>query len=492
MDVQCYYDSKKFVTASFVRLFLGFICFLLTPSLGGCLEQQLSNNKAEIQALSVLIGQKTVQTTLNDETLTIPRQAPEIIKTLQKIKPFNEKRFATPPAPPLKADVPRVAILLPLSGEHSELGQAMLNASQLALFHFADRAFELLPQDTKGSVSGALDAATLAIGDGAALILGPLFASSVEAVSPVARAAGIKIIAFSNDRTIAGEGVFTMGFLPGEQVQRVVTYAVRRGVKRFAVLAPSNNYGVTIADALKQTVEAHGAEVSEGVFYDPKTKDFNAVIKQLANYDVRRQALLTRRGILEARDDEFAKKAMKRLKNKQTLGEVSFEALLVAAGGKALQSIAALLPYYDIDPEKIKVLGTGQWDVAGIGSEPALVGAWFAAPASGGRIEFVRQFKNIYGKLPPRLSTLAYDATALAAVFANGAKKEDAEIEKYENNSVFTLLNIAAPQGFMGLDGVFRFLNTGVAERGLSIFQVRERDIKTIQLAPTSFESQID
>ena len=57
---------------------------------------------------------------------------------------------------------------------------------------------------------------------------------------------------------------------------------------------------------------------------------------------------------------------------------------------------------------------------------------------------------------------------------------------------MFTLLNIAAPQGFMGLDGVFRFLNTGVAERGLSIFQVRERDIKTIQLAPTSFESQID
>ena len=79
-----------------------------------------------------------------------------------------------------------------------------------------------------------------AIGNGASLILGPLFAGSVAAVAPAARAAGVKVIAFSNDEKVAGDGVFTMGFLPREQVRRVINYAIVQGRRRFAVLAPNN------------------------------------------------------------------------------------------------------------------------------------------------------------------------------------------------------------------------------------------------------------
>ena len=470
---------------------------LLVPSLGACVEQQLNNSQGELQASSPASSQVAQLSTSQQGTIAPPvtnpaapppleNESPEIDR-----KPLDEKRFTAPPAPPLNPDVPRVAILLPLSGQHAKLGQAMLNAAQLALFHFADKQFELLPQDTQGTANGAADAAALAIGDGASLILGPLFAGSVEAVTPAARAAGIKVIAFSNDRTIAGDGIFTMGFLPSEQVQRVVTFAIQRGVRRFAVLAPDNDYGVTIADALKQTAEGLGAEVSEQAFYDPYVEDFAPIIKNLANYDARRQALLQERRLLSERDDEVAKQALKRLENLQTLGDVSFEALLIADGGKRLQSIAALLPYYDIDPKKIRMLGTGQWDAPGIGAEPALVGGWFAAPAARERLEFMRQYKAIYGKYPPRLATLAYDATALAAVFAQSESKNEAGGEEggeTATKTVFDITEITAPQGFMGRDGIFRFLPEGVAERGLSVLQVRERDTKTVSRAPRSFE----
>ncbi|MBT4721293.1 MAG: ABC transporter substrate-binding protein, partial [Rhodospirillaceae bacterium] len=152
----------------------------------------------------------------------------------------DDDRYQTPP-PPQQSDVPRVAILLPLSGPHAAIGQTLLNAAQLALFHFADKRFELLPQDTRGTAAGAADAAALAIGDGASLILGPLFATSVEAIAPAARAAGVTVIAFSNDRRVVGSRVFTMGFLPGEQVDRVVRYAYRKGLRNFALLAPDND-----------------------------------------------------------------------------------------------------------------------------------------------------------------------------------------------------------------------------------------------------------
>ena len=177
--------------------------------------------------------------------------------------------------------------------------------------------------------------------------------------------------------------------------------------------------------------------------------------------------------------------AFKRIANLQTMGDVPFEALLIADGGKKLEAIAALLPYYDIDPKKIRVLGTGHWDVVGLGSEPALRGGWFAAPDPSGRLEFNRQYKEVFKKTPPRLTTLAYDATALAAIFAHNfesSKEGDARI-KYKSS------NLLSPNGFKGLDGIFRFVKAGYVERGLSVFEVGAHSSKILSLAPEAFET---
>lgn len=403
-----------------------------------------------------------------------PPTVPKVKETALASKPLAEERFSQPSPPPIDPSVPRVALLLPFTGAEAKLGQAMLNAAQQALFDFADKKFELLPQDTRGTPEGAADAAALAIGDGAQLILGPLLASSVDAVAPAAKAAGINVIAFSNDRTIAGDGVFTMGFLPGEEVRRVVTYAAGKGIRRMAALAPDNDYGRTVLASLEQSAAASGVQITEMEFYPPGTKNFSAIVRRLADYDRRRGALLAQRKALAQRDDDIAKQALARLQNLQTIGDVPFQALLIADGGKRLQAIAAWLPHYDIDPKKIRMLGTGRWDVAGLGAEPAMVGGWYAAPAPEERARFVRQYKGIYGQKPHRLATLAYDAMALAAVLAKSGHR-------------FDTAQITAPQGFSGRDGIFRFLPEGITQRGLAVLQVFERDTRTISRAPEGF-----
>ena len=83
----------------------------------------------------------------------------------------------------------RVGLLLPLSGQNRQLGQSMLNAAQMALFDLGDDSFQLIPRDTKGTPGGASEAARDAIAEGAQLILGPLYSSSVGAVRPAVRPA---------------------------------------------------------------------------------------------------------------------------------------------------------------------------------------------------------------------------------------------------------------------------------------------------------------
>jgi branched-chain amino acid transport system substrate-binding protein len=395
--------------------------------------------------------------------------------TLQPPGEPVDERFA-PALPRATPSVPRVAILLPLSGPSASIGTAMLNAAELALFHFSDRTFELLPQDTRGTPEGAAEAAAFAISDGASLILGPLFSQEVEAVTPAAQAAGVKVIAFTNDRRVARDGVFVMGFRPDEQVDRVVRFAYSRGMRRFALLAPEDTYGRTINEALRRTVDdLAGAQLVQVESYDPNASEFSAVVRRLADYDRRRANLLQQREELAARaDDEVAKAALHRLSTLQTLGDVPFDALLIADGGKRLEQLAALLPYYDIDPKKTRIMGTGLWDAPGIGKEPALQGAWYAAPSPTARRTFEQQYAEIYGSPPPRLATLAYDATAIAALFAPTQGSLD-------------VTALTSPQGFAGRDGVFRFLSEGVAERGLSVHQVNPTGATVISEAPQSF-----
>jgi branched-chain amino acid transport system substrate-binding protein len=209
---------------------------------------------------------------------------------------------------------------------------------------------------------------------------------------------------------------------------------------------------------MNDTATALSAAIARTEIYDPLAEDLRPVVRNLADYDARRQNLLDERYALKSRDDEAARLALKFLENKQTLGNVSFDALLIAEGGKRLEAIAVLLPHFDIDPKKNRILGTGQWDVAGIGREPALLDAWFAPLPPAKRADFTAQYKQIYGKAPARIATLAYDATAIAAIFVRGDGK-------------VSLSEILSPQGFTGRDGLFRFLAEGITQRRLTVQQ---------------------
>jgi branched-chain amino acid transport system substrate-binding protein len=391
-------------------------------------------------------------------------------------KPQAAPGVQVPITPMATSSTVRVALLVPLSGANEKLGKAMLNAAQLALFDFSDDRFELVIHDTHGTPEGAMEAARFAIGDGASMILGPLLGPSVTAISPMARAANVTVIGFSSDRTVTGNGIYTMGFFPETEVERVVEYARSRGSSRFAALAPSGQYGETVVDALRQSAYRLGGEVTRVQFYDPYADDFSLVVRELANYDSRRQALLNQRAELSEREDEIAVRALKRLEKLQTLGEPPFDALLLADGGERLLAIAALLPFYDVDPKKVRMLGTGQWDSPGLGSEPALSGGWHAGPPPDARAEFVQQYQKIYGVEPHRLSTLAYDATALAAVLARS-----------ESGPNFTTEALTIKSGFWGRDGIFRFLEDGSVERGLAVLQIEPRSIKVISPSPEAF-----
>ena len=385
--------------------------------------------------------------------------------------------LANPAQEPLAPAEVRVAILLPLTGSNAALGQAMLDAAQLSMFELAGDSFVLMPFDTGGTDQGARQAATTAIERNARLILGPLTAGSVQAVAPVARAAGVQVIAFSNSHEVAGDGVFILGFVPRQQVDAVVGYAASEGASRFAALVPDDSYGRSVVDAVRTSAQARGAGLVRARFYDTGAADYTNLVKDFSGYPARHAALLAQRKALAAKGDEISRQALRRLERLDTIGDAPFDALVLPESGERLRTMSALLSYFDIDVPSVKLLGLRSWDlIPNLGAEPALIGAWFAGSPVEERDRFIERFKRAFGRVPPRLATLAYDATALAAILGQA-----------EGGPDYSAQALMDRNGFLGVDGIFRLNADGIAERVFTIYEVTRDGVKARRTAPTSF-----
>jgi ABC-type branched-subunit amino acid transport system substrate-binding protein len=381
--------------------------------------------------------------------------------------PLGEPSLAAPlpptlaPAPPARLadkDEVRAALLVPLSGPQAVLGQALSNAAQLALFELGDNRFNLIPLDTKGTADGAAAAAGQALAQGADILLGPLFSAEVKAAAPLAREHMVPMVAFTTDRNALGNGVYTLGFLPGSQVARVVGYARAQGRERFALIARSDDYGHAVADAFRAAVPAQGGKVVKVEFYDPRSPDLSAAVRRLTDADARGRG--------------------KGKETNQATGAVAFDAVMIPDEGTRLRSLASLITYYDVNPEQVSFLGTLLWDDPRLSNEPSLQGGLYPAAPVAAHQEFEARYGKVFGPLPPRLSgiaSIAYDATALAAILARQPQGD------------YSAPSLTNPAGFAGVDGVFRLSPDGTSERGLAVRQITAAGPREVSPAPTGF-----
>jgi branched-chain amino acid transport system substrate-binding protein len=362
-----------------------------------------------------------------------PPPPPRVLRTDQP----GYYRLRNTPA----GEVPvRVALLLPFTANSQEvrnLAQALQRAAELALFDSGNKSIILMPRDDGGTPEGAQLAAAKAIEDGAEVILGPLFAQSVMAVGPIARGKEVPVIAFSSDRSAGGRGVYLLSFQPETEVRRIVGYAASQGHNAFAALVPRSAYGDVVSDAFRAAVSAARREI--------------AAIE-----------------LFEERPDSVAVPAA-------SVAQSGADAVLIGEGGTMLQAVGAALSG-NSGNRPIKYLGTGLWADASLQRDPMLANSWFAAPPPEAFRDFSIRYRRVYGAVPPRIATLAYDAMSLIALLANGTP--------YDR---FTEATLTDPSGFTGIDGLFRFRDDGAAERGLAVLQVAPNGFTVVDPAPKAF-----
>jgi branched-chain amino acid transport system substrate-binding protein len=329
----------------------------------------------------------------------------------------------------------RVALLVPLTGPNAGVGRSLANATQLALLDTRNEQIRVTNYDTG---TGAAAAASRAVAEGAQLILGPLLAEDVRAVLPVARAARVPVVSFSNDAGVAGQGAYLLGYSPAQSIDRVVEYARSRGVTGFAGLVPNGLYGERASTAYLRAVEQVGGRVIALQTYERSAAGLNAAVARLAR-------------------------------------TAPYEAVLIADGGQTAGTAAPLVKRAS---PATHLLGTELWNTdAAIATRPALAGAWFASVSDDLYRQYAARYRARFGAGPYRLSSLGYDAVLLTVRIARD----------WPVGAPFPEERLRDRGGFSGIDGAFRFGRDGFAERALEVQEVRGGATVTVAPAPKSF-----
>lgn len=343
----------------------------------------------------------------------------------------------------------RVALLAPFSSPNAALRDEALtlqSAAELAIAERGDNSMLLLPKDSGDTAEEARNAVRLALQEGADFILGPLFASGVGAIAPYARANNVPMISFSTDTSEAGRGIYVLTFLPEDEAQRIVRFAAAKGVKRLVILAPNGRYGDRIVEAASETAREVGMNYLGTSRYDPQS-----TATAVAQESARRAAQMAAGGA-----------------TRET-------AILIPERGGMLRQLGQSLTQAGASTSRVRYLGTGLWNDAETLADPRFAGGWYVTPDSAARAAFEQRFRDKYGRRPTRLAGMGYDATAMLAGMTRGG-----------NATAATQRAIETRDGFVGVDGLFRFTR-GVVQRGMAVNEVAPRGGRVLEAAPSRF-----
>lgn len=357
----------------------------------------------------------------------------------------------------------RVALLVPLSGSNAPVGQSIANAANMALLDVGDQRVNLRIYDT---TPGAGKAAARAVSEGAELILGPLLAGDIGPVE--AAAGGIPVISFSNDSSMAGNNVYILGFQPSQSIARTIAYARSRGVERFAALVPAGVYGQRAQTAFVRAVDAAGGRSTAVVSYTRDPAKMIAAARSVTAFDSRNKA---GSGAAIRADGTVAQVTA-------TTTPVPFQALLIADSGSVAGQFMPALAKFGAPPGSVIIVGTELWNnEPGIARAASLRGALFSSVPDERFRKLAERYRAKFGSSPSRLASFGYDSVLLVNSLAGN----------WPVGTPFPRAALSNREGFAGIDGVFRFTPSNIAERGLEVQQVGNGAITAVAPASRSF-----
>ena len=355
----------------------------------------------------------------------------------------------------------KIGLVVPLSGEFKEIGQSILNSARLAVNKINNKNFVIIPRDSKSDPVETLKVSKdLNLNHGVEIIVGPIFKESTELLNQVSNITFFFLTNILNDKH---SNVISSGVNAVSQFNVISKFLLNNRLERTVLLIPNSKFKNEIENALKLT----DINIKDKFYYDTDPTILTSQIEKITRYPQRKQNLLDEIKRVEISNDPNKEKKLEILNKKDTIGDISFDSVIIADFDQNLKSVATSLLYTDVSTKRVLYITLNQWFDETLTKDETLQPIYFPSVNRKNFEQFKSEYASNFGRPGNKMAFLSYDIIGLIYYLIY---KNDFMIEKKIFNE---------KSKFIGKVGIFEIENN-VITHNLSFYSAEQGKFRKI------------
>ena len=354
----------------------------------------------------------------------------------------------------------KIGLLVPLSGEHKELGQLIIKSTRMALDDIGTKEIEIYPRDTSIDPNKTLQSALELKKEGIKIFIGPVFFKSLIYLNEVQ---DVIFLSLTNKTNNLPKNVISSGVNSLSQINAIKKFLEISETEKTIFLTPDLDY----KDEIKKAIKDSKIKVYKHFIYDTEPTILTKQIEEITNYKIRKQNLADEIYRVENSDLPDKEKQLEKLKKRYTIGNVRFDSIIISDFDESLKSVITSLLYTDVSPKKKLFVTFNQWFDESLFQEGSIQPLYYPSINKRNLDNFNKKFTKKFNEKPNHLSLLSYDLLGL--IYYLSLQNDLSNID-----DLFKKKN-----SFKGKIGVFDIKNNKINHR-LNFYEINEGKIREI------------
>ena len=354
----------------------------------------------------------------------------------------------------------KIGLLVPMTGDDKDLGSLIIKSTRMALEDINTDEVEIFPKDTNSNPKKTLKSALELKEMGIKIVIGPIFYDSLNYLDELK---DITFISLTNKTIDLPKNVISSGINSTSQLNAIKKFVEMNDLKKTIFLTPKLDYEIEIKKSIKESK----IKISKHHIYDVDPTKLTKQIESITNYKRRKQNLADEVRRVENSDLVDKEKQLEKLKKKYTIGNVSFDSVIISDFDESLKSVITSFLYTDVSPKKKYMITFNQWFDESLIKEKTIQPIYYPSINKKNLTNFEKKFSEKFNEIPNHLSLLSYDLVGL--IYYLSLKNDLQNIDKIFKKKT----------SFKGKIGVFDIQNNKINHR-LNFYQIQNEKIKKI------------
>jgi len=354
----------------------------------------------------------------------------------------------------------KLGLLVPISGEFSEIGKSIIKSTLLAINKIGNSSIEIIPKDTASNPDITFEKANELKQAGVKIVIGPVFNKNLIKLEELS---DMIFLSLTNKIIDNPKNIISTGINAESQLNTIAKFQKDNELKKTIFLVPNKNYKNEIKKAIKKsklkTFKIH--------YYDSDPTKLTKQIEKITKYPQRKRNVKDEIKRLKNSEDPNKDKKIQILEKRDTIGKIDFDSLIIADFDESLKSITTSLLYTDVSPKKTYFITLNQWFDESLLKETSYQPIYYPSINKENYDKFTNEYFKKFNQYPNQLSFLSYDLVGLVYYLI------------FQNNWIVDEKIFSKKNKFKGKVGIFEIKDKKI-NHVLNFYKIENNNIKKI------------